>query len=87
MKFWLKALYIADKVANKLTGGKKWETISSRMGTCLESPDCPKAGKAVSRALCGMLNWVDKNHCHDSIEKMRAELALHQIKESRDREA
>jgi len=82
MTWWGRALYFLDKVANTLTGGKRWETISSRMGTCLESPDCPKAGKAVSRFLCGALHLIDKNHCHDAIERMRAE--LHQIKSERE---
>lgn len=68
MRFWLKVLYQLDKVANVLTGGKKWETISSRMGTCLKDPKCPKAGKGVSRALCAALNVIDRNHCIDSIE-------------------
>ncbi len=77
---WLKLL---DKVANALTGGKKWETISSRMGTCLESPECPKVGKAVSRFLCGALNLIDKNHCHDSIERARAAFRLHQIQQAK----
>jgi len=80
MSFWLKVLNIVDKVANKLTFGKKWETISSRMGTCLQNPNCPKVGKATSKFLCGLLNLVDKNHCIDAIEKAKAEYILYQIK-------
>ena len=73
MTWWLKALYVADKALNFLTFGKRWETVSSRMGTCIESPTCPSAGKAVSKALCGLLDKLDKGHCHDAIERARLE--------------
>ena len=63
----LKVLIVVDKIANFLTGGKKWETISSRMGKCLQNPTCP--GKPIAKTLCSWLDIIDKNHCIDSIEK------------------
>ena len=68
-----------DKVLNKLTWGKKWETISSRMGVCLQNPDCPKVGKGISKFLCGLLNMLDKDHCINSIETAREQYRLLRI--------
>ena len=62
----LRFLYILDKIANKLLFGKEWETISSRMGKCLQRPKCK--GKFISIPICNLLNLVDKNHCIDAIE-------------------
>lgn len=59
-------LKVADKVLNFLLGGKEWETISSRMGKCLQNPTCP--GKPIAKTLCSWLDIIDKNHCIDSIE-------------------
>jgi len=64
-----KLLVFIDKVGNFLTGGKEWETISSRMGKCLVSSNCKSPGKAISKTLCSWLDKIDKNHCIDSIER------------------
>lgn len=74
MSWILKGLKFVDKLANVLTGGKKWETISSRMGTVLLDPNASWWAKGISKGLCGALDVIDKNHCIDSIERARLEL-------------
>lgn len=61
-------LYFLDKFANRyILFGKEWETISSRMGKCLQRPGCK--GKGVSKFVCALLDTIDRNHCIDAIER------------------
>lgn len=76
LKRWtLKGLLALDKVGNVLTGGKKWETISSRMGKVMVDPNASWWAKGISKGLCGALDVIDKNHCVESIERERVQLA------------
>ena len=74
---WLgKILYAVDELGNAITGGEPDETISSRMGRCLQDPHCGGIGKWTSRSLCGLLNFVNKDHCLNAIKKAEVKKAM-----------
>lgn len=50
-----------SQLANAVIGGDPDESISSRCGKQL--PRC-----RLCRALCAVLNLIDRNHCRDAIE-------------------
>ena len=56
-------------MGNAITGGEPNETISSRMGRCLQDPNCKGTGKWISTSLCGLLNLVNKDHCGKAIKR------------------
>jgi len=82
-KSWiLNSLKLVDKVANKLSGGKEWETISSRLGKVLMDPNASGWATGVAKGICGALNVIDKDHCIRSVEEERVELlkVMHKMK-------
>ncbi len=65
MKRYLWNLLISlDQLANTILGGYPDETISSRMGKRLAKKNCP-----LCTWLCRVLDYLDENHCEDSIER------------------
>jgi len=50
-----------DQLANAMTGGSEDETISSRAGRE------KKNGTQWACVLCKFLNWLQKDHCENSI--------------------
>jgi len=63
MKYFLNLLISLDQLANTLLGGDPDETMSSRMGKRIASGNCLGC-----YYVCRALHWVDKDHCHRSIE-------------------
>ena len=63
-KYFWNILISIDQLANTLCGGDPDETISSRIGKRIRN------GKPnfITRALGSFLNWIDRNHCEESIE-------------------
>ena len=51
-----------DQLANTAFGGDEDETISSR------AYKAKLKGKRWGCVLCRILNWLDKNHCENSVE-------------------
>jgi hypothetical protein len=65
MKQYLWNLLISiDQLFNTLLGGFPDETMSSRMGKHLSKKDCP-----VCNFFCGLLNFIQKDHCIKNIER------------------
>lgn len=50
-----------DQLGNTMTGGNEDETISSRAGRL------KKEGRGWACVLCKLLNWLQKDHCENSI--------------------
>jgi len=57
-KYLLNILISIDQLINTLAGGDPDETISSRLGKFYKNSFLVK-----------ILNWIDSNHCKDSIEE------------------
>lgn len=60
--FW-NILISVDQSLNTLFGGNPDETISSRAGKAAEE------GRAWGCYLCKVLDWFDKDHCINNIER------------------
>lgn len=57
-----------DQLGNALMGGREDETISSRCGRIIEENErAPRC--TLCKVMCWALNFLDKNHCKDAIEK------------------
>jgi len=63
MKYFWNILISIDQLFNTIFGGDPDETISSRAGKARRN------GKAWGRALCSVLDKIDKNHCSENIEE------------------
>lgn len=50
-----------DQLGNVATGGSEDETISSRAGRGT------REGRVIWCLLCKMLDWIEENHCEDSL--------------------
>lgn len=62
LKQYLKNNLLAlDRLGNALSGGDSRETMSSRIG---KNPHC----SWVATGMYHILNWLDPNHCEDSME-------------------
>lgn len=55
-----RAMMAYDQALNALTGGSEDETISSRAARARDR------GKRWGCVLCGVLDWLDPNHCSKS---------------------
>jgi hypothetical protein len=53
-----------DQLLNTILGGNPDETMSSRMGKCIEKNNCKFCG-----FVCKILNLFEKDHCYKSIER------------------
>ena len=58
-------LIAVDQFFNAAFGGDPDETISSRLGKAHRNGTC----NWFQKRLCDLLDWIDPNHCIDSIEE------------------
>lgn len=65
--FW--NLFVAiDQLLNAILLGDPDETVSSRFGKWMSTAEKGSFKWRIAMFVCMMLNWLDKNHCIETIE-------------------
>jgi len=64
-KYLFNLLISIDQLVNTILGGFPDETMSSRMGKKIDQ----KRNCKICHVICRWLNYVDPNHCINSIEE------------------
>ena len=73
MKYFLNVLIAIDQFVNTVLAGDPDETISSRLGKRQVTGN----NDIITDTTCDILDKIDNNHCHDSIEYDEGKNAVH----------